>query len=104
MADNVWSFSAERHPIASPDCAAAGFVAWLKTALATPHPIIVDGTACPSVPRRFWVTVCGALTWSERVDWLSRLTLVHVSPATRRALRTALLHTPTAPAAPRHVS
>lgn len=88
---NRWTFTAD-DPL--DPCQALVLTAWLKTALATPHPIILDGTACPVIPLAFWQTVCATLSWSERVDWISRLTLHQMTPLSRRALRRALRHTP----------
>lgn len=88
---NRWTFTSY-DPL--DPCQATVLIAWLKTALATPHPILLDASACPVIPFAFWHTVCAALSWSERIDLISRLTLHQMTPLSRRALRRALRHTP----------
>ncbi|SMC08144.1 hypothetical protein SAMN00768000_3681 [Sulfobacillus thermosulfidooxidans DSM 9293] len=88
---NRWTFTAY-DPL--DPCQATVLTAWLKTALAPPHPILLDAGACPAIPFTFWHTVCAALSWTERVDLISRLTLHQMTPRSRRALLRALRHTP----------
>lgn len=56
-------------------CQGLSVQAWLRTALATPHPIILDFSGIPMPHPAFWRAAVEALPFTDQVELWSRLTI-----------------------------